>query len=203
MALSTTKEKTTQTPTVKKKKTVSELQADALKWYKKIVGSSNPSASNFEIYRADHLKGKKAKLTPGVLLHFGYLAKHRESLPHWDAFPLSLVIDVGPDYLLSLNLHYVSPTVRLRFLKVMQKNLLDPDKSDLQKVKFNYAMMAESSKYSFMKGAIKKHLFSQIKSKPIPIPPSDFDKVIFLPSEDFVKASNLAVWKKSAKIGKK
>jgi len=178
------------------------MQNDALKWYKKIVGTIKPSAANFEIYREDHLKNKKAKLTPGVLLHFTYLAKHRATLPHWDAFPLALIIDVGPDYLLSLNLHYISPTARMKFLKIMQKNMMDPDKSDLQKVKFNYAMMKESTKYSFMKGAIKKHLFSQIKTKPIPIPPSDFDKVIFLPSEDFVGATNLTVWKNAAKAGK-
>lgn len=183
-----------------KKSTVAARKKEAMKWYKDITKSTKPSASTFEIYREE--TGLRGRLAPGYLQHFTYLAKHRDKLPYWDAFPLSLTMNVGEDHMLNLNLHYLSYSVREKVLKVMYDNLVST-KSPTAKVKFNYEMLKEMQKYSFMKPAIKKHLFSQIKTKPILIPPSDFNKVLFLPSEEFVGATNTKVWRDSARMAKK
>lgn len=185
-----------------KKKTVTQKKKEAVAWYKKLVGTGKPTASNIEIYREDVLEKKKAKMSPGVLLHFTYFAKWRDDLPYWDAFPLALIMDVQKNGFLSLNLHYLPYYIREKFLTVMMKNLMAPDKTNFQKVKFTYGMLAEAKKFQYMRPAIKKHLFSQIKSKPVMIPPQDFDKIIFLPSSDFVKASESKVWRDSAKMTK-
>ncbi len=78
------------------KKTQKKLKADSLKWYKDLVGTTNPTASNFETYREDG-GGMKGKIAPGVLQHFTYLPKYRNDrkvLPYYDAFPLSLTMDM-------------------------------------------------------------------------------------------------------------
>lgn len=185
-----------------KKQTATSRRAASVEWYKEIVGTKNPSASNMLVYQQE--TGLKGKIGVGYLQHMTYLAKHRKTLPYWDAFPLSLTIDVGTNYLLDCNLHYLSPTWREKVLKALYENMTG-DKPSSTKAKINYAMIKEMTKYGVFKPTIKKHLFSQIKSKPILIPPSDWEKVIFLPSEDFIGASNMKVWRDSAKIikGKK
>lgn len=180
-----------------KRKSVGVRQREALKWYKDLVGTKNPTAANFETYREE--TGLKARVAPGYLQHFVYLAKHRQTLPYYDAFPLSLIADVHDDGFLSFNLHYLSPTWREKALAAISRNMRS-NRGPVEKIKINYKMVKEMARLKVFQPCIKKHLFSQIKSKPILIRPQDFHHVIFLPSEDFLGASKVKVWRDSAKI---
>lgn len=135
----------------------------------------------------------KSKPTIGKMYLYKYSAKHKETLPYYDAQPLILCLDIQSNYFIGINLHYLP--VKLR--EILLNRLLDltTGQDDKRKLKISYAILKSASRFKYFKPALKKYLFSYMKSKFIEIPYEEWTNAITLPTANWKNASANTVYK--------
>lgn len=133
----------------------------------------------------------------GSMIFYKYDPKHKDTLPYYDSFPLVILLDETSDGWLGLNLHYLPPGMRATFLTRMMDTLSNSKFDKKTRFKITYGLLKKASRYKYFKPCIKRYLNNHVRSKVQIIRPAQWHKAIFLPTADFRKASNKAVWSDS------
>lgn len=146
---------------------------------------------------------RASKLSIGRLYTWAYDAKHKDTLPYWDMFPLGIYLGDstagnGNKLLHFLNLHYVPPAARQSFLEELLKRYASTKTySNKTRLKIDW------SKVKGMKGTdlmIKSYLPSHFKTATLEIAPKDWPVSCFMPTQRFVSQgksySAKKVWSK-------
>ena len=164
----------------------------------KELGSVNRKA----LSRDDALEPTNREIVGSMYMYF-YDPKTKETLPYYDRFPLIIMVEQAKGGFYGLNLHYLRPDIRAEFLDELMK--LAPkkatDKSRITRMK--YDLLKGVQKYKEFKPCFKHYLTGHIKSKMVRVPMTDWEIAIFLPTEQFTKASKTKVWQESLKIAKR
>ena len=164
----------------------------------KELGSVNRKA----LLRDDALEPTNREIVGSMYMYF-YDPKTKETLPYYDRFPLIIMVEQAKGGFYGLNLHYLRPDIRAEFLDELMK--LAPkkatDKSRITRMK--YDLLKGVQKYKEFKPCFKHYLTGHIKSKMVRVPMTDWEIAIFLPTEQFTKASKTKVWQESLKIAKR
>lgn len=138
----------------------------------------------------------------GKLYAYIYDAKHKDTLPYWDKYPLIIYLGLGKHNLMyGLNLHYIPPKARQQFLEELLKQYANtPTITNSTKLKIDW------SKVKGFAGAdqmIKAYIPGNIKGPLIEIKPSDWSNVVLLPLQQFMsqgkRYSAQKVWANSKK----
>lgn len=132
----------------------------------------------------------------GSMYMFSYKAKHADTLPFWDAFPLTILVGGDDKALHSLNVHYLPPALRAKFfdalLDIMStKKVITPE----SRFVLTYNLLKSTSKFRYFKPCYKTHLLTNIKSRVIKINPDDWWRVLFLQNAQWQNASQSTVYK--------
>ena len=99
-----------------------------------------------------------------------------------------------------MNLHYLHPRIRARFLDALM-DLTNNEKYDLStKMRLTYRLVKGSGKLKWFKPCFKHYLSEHIKSQLLLIEPQDWEIAIFLPTDSFRKKSAASVWSKSGSM---
>ena len=176
---------------------------DAKKWFQKQVKSLGKVAptrvlKDEALDKATVAELGKATAVGSMYMYF-YDPKHKATLPYYDRFPLTIVVGEAPGGFYGLNLHYLSPAVRARFLDKLMS--LSPgkmnDTSRLKKLRYN--LLASASKYKEFEPCYRHYLMPKVKTNLVRVPMTDWEIAIFLPTEQFVKVSKETVWRYSRK----
>ncbi|QHJ78973.1 MAG: hypothetical protein [Caudoviricetes sp.] len=140
---------------------------------------------------------------PGSIYAYVYDAKHKDTLPYWDKFPLIIYLGDytaknGNRLLLGLNLHYIPPKARQEFLEALLPHANTDSLSNKTRLKINWSQVRS------MKGAdqmIKAYLPGHIKGAITEIKPADWANVLYMPLQQFMskgkRFSSRTVWRKS------
>lgn len=120
----------------------------------------------------------------GGLFFFLYDAKHKDTLPYWDRFPLVIPIEIYSDGFLGLNLHYLPIVGRQSLLNRLLRYKVISDRIAYMKV--SYKMLASAAKTELFKPCIHRYLSGHIKSKFVKVYSIDWVKVIKLPVQKFI-----------------
>lgn len=143
---------------------------------------------------------KRTKVIPGDMYMYFYDPKHKETLPYYDRFPLTIMVQPAPGGFHGLNLHYLNPVARARFLnelfKLAPKNITD----ETRLRKLRYDLLTGVQKYREFKPCFKHYLLDHVKSEFARVPMTDWETAIFLPVQQFKKKSARTVWADSRKI---
>ena len=145
----------------------------------------------------------RGRIMLGRLFMFEYEAKHADTLPYYDEFPLVFPIEAHADGFLGINLHYLPYTWRavlmdsLYDLKTEPKNDSDPER--LRLFSNGYNVLKKSAKYRYFRPCIKKYLFEQVRSRYMEVPEEEWEIALFLPLERFVGENKRRVWINSKK----
>jgi hypothetical protein len=135
----------------------------------------------------------------GSMYMYFYDPKHKKTLPYYDRFPLTIVVGPAPGGFYGLNLHYLSPVVRARFLDQLMS--LSPakmtNKSRLNKLRYN--LLQSTKKYKEFEPCYRHYLMPKVKTNLVRVPMTDWEIAIFLPTEQFAKVSKETVWRYSRK----
>lgn len=138
----------------------------------------------------------------GRVYAFVYDAKHKNTLPYWDQYPLIVYLGNSrkfKNYLLGLNLHYIPVKAREEFLVELLKYSTTDRISNRTRLDVNW------NKVKSMRGSklmIKMYIPNHIKGTFIEVKPSDWVNVVTLPTQKFVSGpdnkafSSQKVWKK-------
>ena len=107
----------------------------------------------------------KNRTVIGSMFMYFYDPKLKETLPYYDAFPLSIIVDRAPGGFYGLNLHYLPPLVRAKFLDGLL-DITNNDKYD-ESTRFDltYSMLKSTSKLRYFKPCFKHYLTKHVRSR--------------------------------------
>lgn len=168
----------------------------SFRWYSRKV----KQAIKKEIKPRDfHLDTERKKIRPilGEMYHFYYDPLTKDKLSYYDRFPLVIPIRRKPGGFLGLNLHYLDHKHRAILFNRLQDFLQVDPESDVKLIKTKYRMLAASARYKYFRPCLKRYYYSNMKGKFIRIDPAEWNVVIFLPTERFMKAKFEDVWELS------
>lgn len=142
------------------------------------------------------------RIIPGHIYMYVY-DPITEGLPVFDRFPLTFVFNVTKDGWTGLNFHYLPVKFRVIMLDRMMSNLSNTKYDETTRIKLNWQLLSNVSKYPMAQPAVKRYLKSQVKSRVIQVPVDDAKIAIMLPVEHFSGASKQSVWAQSLEIMRK
>lgn len=167
------------------------------------AAANKKSVSWFQDVIKTSVRGHLVKRpVPGSIYAYVYDAKHKDTLPYWDKFPLIIYLGDytaknGNRLLLGLNLHYIPPKARQEFLENLLVHATTNTVTNKTRLKINWSQVKN------MKGAdqmIKAYLPGHIKGSMTEIKPADWVNVIFMPTQQFMskgkRFSSRKVWSK-------
>jgi hypothetical protein len=181
------------------RKGITPRTAESRSWFRKRMQSIRRVNRN-QLMKEDPVK-LKSTFEPGAMVMFFYDPKHKKTLPYYDGFPLVIVVGKAEGGFLGLNIHYLPPILRAKFLD----SLLDVTNSnrydDNTKFEITYELLKKASKFKYFKPCIKHYLTEHVRSRFAFVPAPEWEIATFLPTADWQKASGSAVYKDSrAKI---
>jgi len=150
------------------------------------------------ILKDSQLTSKSAPL-PGRMFFFKYDPKLKNTLPYYDTFPLIIMVESVANGFYGLNLHYLDPVLRAKFmdslLSLASSRILD----EKTKLVLSYKLLNDVSKYKQFKPCFKHYLNAYIESHLKMVSPQDWEIALFLPAQKFVGASASRIWSESRK----
>jgi len=171
------------------------------KWFQeKIEDMKKPSRA--ALLRDNALEPSSREMVGNMYMYF-YDPKGKQDLPYYDRFPLVVMIERYKDGFLGLNLHYLRPDIRAKFLDELMKLAPGKVKSNTRLLKAKYDLLQSTRKFKEFRPCLKRYLGSQIRSKVVRVPMPEWEIAIFLPTDQFVKASKTEVWNESIRIARK
>ena len=135
----------------------------------------------------------------GDMYMYMYDPKHKQTLPYYDRFPLTIPIEPAKGGFLGLNLHYLPQTLRAQFLDQLYDRTNNTKFDESTRFSVTYKMLKGLSGKPYFKACVKHYLTSQIRSSFAIVDSADWEIAIFLPTESFKKSSMENVWKESRK----
>ena len=158
---------------------------DSMKWLKaKILAMRNMSST-------------EKRFMVGKMYCYSYDPSTKADLPYYDKFPLVLILDMDREGFLGLNLHYLPPKMRYLFLNKLMQYATVNSKDEVIKLRISYDILQTVKRLREYKPALKRYKYSQLRTKIIPIPSTEWQQVLNLPLDKFVKAKKLEVWAES------
>jgi len=128
-----------------------------------------------------------ANPTVGSMLVYNYDPKHKKKLPYYDEHPCIILLDYTKDGWYGANLHYLPPKLRAELLIEVGWNKRRP----LRQI----AAAMERNEYT--KICLKRYLRSQLNSRVKVVNREDWEIIVQLPFDAFVKESRAQIWRKA------
>lgn len=151
-----------------------------------------------------HVKSKGNTVSSwkaGYMYSYMYDAKHKDTLPYWDAFPLIILIGPAKNGFYGLNLHYLPPKARAILFDRLLDLATNKRYDEKTRIKLSYDLLKSTEKYALFKNCFKHYLWKQVESRMMFIPADEWEAALFLPTQDFQKASNTKVWSDTVRKG--
>lgn len=167
-------------------------------WFRK-KAKDITSVNRKSLVRNEPLK-QKANFVVGEMFMYIYDAKHKATLPYYDKFPLTIIVDLAPDGFYGINLHYLPMTLRAKFLDALLDNTTNEKYDKTTRFQLNYTMLKRTSKMKYFRPCFKHYLAEQVQGNFAYVPPQEWEIAVFLPTANFSGASESTVWKDSRKM---
>lgn len=136
----------------------------------------------------------------GAMVMFFYDPKHKDTLPYYDSFPLTILVDRVDNGFHGLNLHYLPPVLRAKFLDGLMDIVDDKKITDRSKFAVTYNYLKRASKMKYFKPCYKHYLTDHVRSRFAVVPGPEWEIATFLPTADFQKASRTKVYSDSRRM---
>jgi hypothetical protein len=145
----------------------------------------------------DRLKNRTAI---GKMYFFMYEAKHKDTLPYYDKFPLIFPVGKVDGGFFGINFHYLPLPLRAQLMDALYDVSNNDRYDDSTKLKISYSILKSAEQFKLFKPAFKRYLTKQVRSRFVEIHSTEWDIALFLQVEQFVGASKTKVWADSRKI---
>ena len=170
----------------------------SLNWFKRqLIGMKTINRQN--LIKDDNLKPRSAPL-PGRMFMYFYDPKHKKTLPYYDRFPLIFMVEKAERGFYGLNLHYLPHKQRAIFFDRLTDYTTNEKYNLTTRLRLSYNLLKGSSRLSAFAPCFKHYLSEHVRSRIIEVPASEWETVLFLPSENFKKKNKNQVWTDSRKM---
>lgn len=154
-----------------------------------------------ELMSAEEVKlVNKSNPLIGSMNMFFYDPKHKETLPYYDRFPLVIISGPAPGGFYGMNLHYLSPIMRAKFLDGLMEVTNNKKFDDSTRFRARYEMINKIKTLRFYKPCYKHYLFPHVKSRLARVAPTEWEIATFLPTADWAKSSARNVYRQSREM---
>tara|TARA_B100000212_G_scaffold80231_1_gene57300 strand:+ start:336 stop:923 length:588 start_codon:yes stop_codon:yes gene_type:complete len=154
-------------------------------WFRSKLASMG-KVSRSSLMRDEQLKlVNKSQPLIGSMNMFFYDPKHKDTLPYYDRFPLSVIVGPAAGGFYGLNLHYLQPTLRARMLDALMDVTNNNKYDDSTRFEISYKLLTATSKLKFFKPCYKHYLFAHVKSRLARVSAPEWEIATFLPTADF------------------
>ena len=149
---------------------------------------------------ADPLLEQKTRPLPGRMYMYYYDPKHKDELPYYDRFPLTMMVGPAQDGFYGLNFHYIRPETRGILLDKLMSVSTNKRYNENTKLRINYEILSSTTRHREFKPCFKHYLTKHVRSKIVFVPASEWDIALFLPTEQFKGKNKRQVWNESKGI---
>lgn len=170
--------------------------AKALKWF---ANRAKEFRGNRKRLFNDETRLKQRQL-PGIMYFFRYDPKHKKTLPYYDEFPLIFPLSAKSKSFLGINFHYLPPKTRALLLKKLESIATDKRYDEKTRLRISYDVLNSTKRFKEFRPTIKRYLKSHIRSPFVKVSSFEWEIAIFLPVQQFRKASVQKVWSDSKKM---
>ena len=133
----------------------------------------------------------------GSMYLYFYDPKWKDQLPFYDTFPLVLPFSPAKGGFYGINLHYLPYKYRVAFLrKLLEYAVLDKD-DEIKRLRITYDILSASRRFREFRPCIKRYLYDHVKSRIVTFQPNEWETAIYLPLQQFKKATPQEVWQDS------
>jgi len=134
-------------------------------------------------------------IKPGNMYMFFYDPKTKDTLPHYDSFPLVFPFRKTENGFMGLNLHYLSYRFRIILLDNLLKFKNTKNIDETTRLKMSWGLLQGISKHRLVEPCVKSYLSDHLITQLKIITPTDWTTALMMPVESFQKASASSVWK--------
>ena len=170
----------------------------SLQWFKRELQNMK-TINRQELLKDDNLKPRSRAL-PGRMFMYFYDPKHKKTLPYYDRFPLIFMVEKAKGGFYGLNLHYLPHKQRAIFFDRITEYTTNKKYDITTRLRLKYSLIKKASKLSAYQPCFKHYLSEHVRSRMIEVPASEWETVLFLPSENFKKKNKNQVWNDSRKM---
>ena len=170
---------------------------ESREWFRK-KASNLRSINREDLMKEEPLK-TGARQIVGSMQMFFYDPKTKDTLPYYDKFPLAIIVGPAKGGFHGLNIHYLPPVLRAKFLDALM-DIADKKITDNSKFDLTYKMLKNASKMKYFEPCYKHYLTAHVKSKFAKVPAPEWEIATFLPTASWSKASSQKVFSDSRKM---
>ena len=142
---------------------------------------------------------RRASHSYGSMFMYFYDPKHKKKLPYYDRFPLTIPVEPAEGGFRGINLHYLPPILRAKFLDALLNVTNNKKYDESTKFRLTYELLNGTRNLRYFKPCFKHYLLSQVKSRFAEVPAPECEIATFLPTAQWEKASAGRVYSDSRK----
>ena len=180
------------------RKGITPRSAESRAWFRRQASALGKVNRN-QIMNEPEMK-LTGKQFPGGMFMFFYDPKNKKTLPYYDSFPLTIIVDTAPGGFTGLNLHYLPMVLRAKFLDALMDIASDKKYDDNTRFSLSYNMLKKASSMKYFKPCFKRYLLTNVRSRFARVPAPEWEIATFLPTQDFQKSSSGNVYADSRRI---
>jgi hypothetical protein len=136
----------------------------------------------------------------GSMNMFFYDPKHKDTLPYYDRFPLTIIVGPAEKGFYGLNLHYLPNVLRAKFLDSLLDITNNKKYDESTRFQVSYKMLQSTSKMRYFKPCYKHYLTKHVKSRMARVEAPEWEIAAFLPTADFEKSNKGSIYADSRKM---
>lgn len=180
------------------RKGIKPRTAESIKWFRRKAGAMRGIRSS-QLMQEEPIELKNRQIIGSMFMYY-YQPKHRETLPYYDSFPLSIIVDRVEGGFTGLNLHYLPAVLRAKFLDGLMDITNNKTYDDTTKFMARYNTLQKVSKLKYYKPCFKRYLSKQVRSRFAYVPPPEWEIATFLPTAQWNKAGQGEIYRDSRKM---
>jgi hypothetical protein len=171
---------------------------ESREWFRqKVKNLTNINRSR--LMREEPLELRNRQIVGNMFMFF-YDPKHKETLPYYDKFPLTIIVGPAPGGFYGLNLHYLPPTLRAKFLDGLLEITNNDKYDETTKFRMSYQLLNRTRNLRYFKPCFKHYLSEHVRSRFAMVPAPEWEIAVFLETADWAKANRNKVYADSRRI---
>jgi len=136
----------------------------------------------------------------GSMMMFFYDPKWKDKLPYYDTFPLVIPVERAEGGFRGINLHYLPPVLRAKFLDSLLDIVNNKKYNESTRFTLTYRLLRGASRFRYFKPCFKHYLLEHVKSRFAQVSAPEWEIVTFMPTASWQKSSAGRVYSDSRKI---
>jgi len=168
---------------------------ESREWFRKRI--QRLTRVNREALMREQEINRKASHSYGSMFMYFYDPKHKDKLPFYDRFPLTIPIEPAEGGFRGINLHYLPPILRAKFLDALLESTNNKKYDESTRFRLTYELLKGARRMRYFKPCLKHYLLAHVKSRFAEVPAAEWEIAAFLPTAQWEKASAGKVYQDS------